>query len=271
MPAPLKLDIVLVGCGHMGRAMLEGWITSGIISTCYIVDPSLQNPPTESYIKALKNTDHLPDTVDVVVFAVKPQIIKSVLPEYQNIMKNAVGLSIAAGTSLATFEDHLGADIPMVRAMPNTPAAIGKGATGLYANSNVNDRSRDMIDLLLKPLGLTLWLENEDQLNDVTALSGSGPAYIFHMIEAMAAAGEKLGLADDVAMALARQTVIGAASLAESTPHITANNLRENVTSPNGTTEAGLNVLMDDKDGLKDLMRRTLKAAALRARELSKE
>jgi pyrroline-5-carboxylate reductase len=176
-------------------------------------------------------------------------------------------ISVAAGTPLARFEDAFGAGTPIVRAMPNTPAAVGGGITAIVGNAAATAAHLDLAEELLSAVGQVVRLDSEDQMDAVTAVSGSGPAYVFHMIEALAAAGQAEGLAPDLALQLARATVAGAGALADASGEDPAQ-LRRNVTSPNGTTQAGLEVLMDGQAGLPPLMRRTVAAAAARSREL---
>jgi pyrroline-5-carboxylate reductase len=176
-------------------------------------------------------------------------------------------LSVAAGTPIATFEAALGAGTRIVRAMPNTPAAIGQGITAIVGNDAAGAEDLAMAEALLSAVGQVVRLDAEDQIDAVTGVSGSGPAYVFYMIDALAAAGEAEGLAPDLAMALAKATVAGAGALAASAGE-TPEQLRINVTSPNGTTQAGLEVLMDEGSGLAPLIRRTVGAAADRSREL---
>lgn len=271
MPSQSRLKIALVGCGNMGHAMLSGWLKSGILDHAHIVDPHYNHENTDQPVTVCRSPSQLPSDLNLIVFAVKPQIISKILDEYSPNMDNAAAVSVAAGTPVSTFEEILGSSARIIRTMPNTPSQIGKGITGLFANQNCSDDDRKNTDRLLGTLGPTVWCKREDQLNDITALSGSGPAYVFHMIEAMAEAGCSLGLSEKDAMKLARQTVIGAAALAEQNAETTAEDLRRNVTSPNGTTQAGLEVLMNQKEGLPPLMQRVLAAAAKRARELSKE
>ncbi|MCL4150672.1 UNVERIFIED_CONTAM: hypothetical protein GTU68_054526 [Idotea baltica] len=178
-----------------------------------------------------------------------------------------VFLSIAAGTSIASFERALGAQSPIIRAMPNTPAAIGRGITAIVGNTRVTPDQMDMAEALLRAVGQVVRLEDETQMDAVTAVSGSGPAYVFHLIETLAKAGEAEGLSADLAMALAKATVGGAGQLAEDAEEDPAQ-LRINVTSPNGTTQAALEVLMDSETGFPTLLRRAVKAAADRSREL---
>ncbi|PTE13886.1 pyrroline-5-carboxylate reductase, partial [Phaeovulum veldkampii] len=176
-------------------------------------------------------------------------------------------ITVAAGTTIATYERILGAATPVVRAMPNTPAAIGKGITAICGNAAAGAGDLDTAEGLLAVLGQVVRLEGEHQMDAVTALSGSGPGYVFHLIEALAAAGQAEGLPADMAMTLAKATVAGAGALAEVADEPPAK-LRENVTSPGGTTQAGLKVLMDPDTGFAPLLRRAVKAAADRGREL---
>ncbi|MEC9196269.1 MAG: pyrroline-5-carboxylate reductase, partial [Pseudomonadota bacterium] len=178
-------------------------------------------------------------------------------------------VSVAAGTPLAAYEAALGDGSPIVRCMPNTPAAVGQGITALIGNSFVTEEQMSLSEALLQAVGQTVRLEAEAQMDAVTALSGSGPAYVFHMIECLAAAGEAEGLSPELAMKLAQATVAGAGALAEGSDD-SPSQLRVNVTSPNGTTQAGLEVLMDEGAGLPPLIRATVKAAADRSRELGR-
>jgi pyrroline-5-carboxylate reductase len=259
--------LVLLGCGKMGSAMLAGWLDGGLpTASVWVRDP---NP--SDWLRSLAglnlNTD-LPDAPAMVLIAVKPQMMGDALPALQALGDgDTVFLSVAAGVPIARYADLLGARTPIIRAMPNTPAAVGRGITALIGNAHVSPIALDRAEALLRAVGQTVRLEDESQMDAVTAVSGSGPAYVFHMIEALAAAAEAEGLAPDLALHLAQATVAGAGALAEGAPE-TPSQLRENVTSPNGTTAAGLAVLMDPATGLPPLMRATVKAAAERSREL---
>lgn len=254
--------LVLLGCGKMGSAMLAGWLDKGLAPEAVTV----LDPHPSDWLKSLKglniNTE-LPESPAVAVIAVKPQMMGDALPALQALGAGTVMLSIAAGTPIAAFEAAFG-EVPVVRAMPNTPAAVGRGITALIGNDRVSAAQLEMAEGLLSVVGEVVRLDNEAQIDAVTGLSGSGPAYVFHMIEAMAAAGAAQGLAPDLAMRLARATVCGAGELAH-LDDASAEQLRVNVTSPNGTTQAGLEVLMAE---LPDLMARTVKAATDRAKEL---
>ncbi len=259
--------LVLLGCGKMGSAMLAGWLDQGLPATSvYVLDPYPSDwlKGTGVAINAA-----LPDTPAIVLVAVKPQMMADALPRLQEMGGGAtVFVSIAAGTTIAHFENVLGTSTPIVRAMPNTPAAIGKGITAVIGNGTVSVEGVDEAVQLLQAVGQVVRLENEGQIDAVTGVSGSGPAYVFHMIETLAAAGVAQGLPADMAMQLAKATVAGAGAFAEAADD-PPTQLRVNVTSPNGTTQAGLEVLMDETTGLSPLIVKTVAAAADRSRELA--
>ena len=263
-----KPSLALIGCGKMGGAMLRGWIASGVARRIYVLEPAglpdeFRNDPS---INVLADAAALPKT-DVVILAVKPQAMKEVCQSLaEKVSPDSLILSIAAGQKIANFENYFGTHQPVIRAMPNTPAAIGQGITVAVANQNTSTSQKEIADNLLKSIGHVEWAEGESVMDAVTALSGSGPAYLFHLIEAMAEAGTQCGLEPDFAMSLARQTIIGSAALAAAEPETPAAQLRQNVTSPGGTTEAALNVLMPE---MPDLFTRALKAATKRSKELS--
>jgi pyrroline-5-carboxylate reductase len=258
--------LVLLGCGKMGSAMLEGWLGKGLPNTSvWVIDPAPSDwlQGTGVHINA-----DLPPAPAIVLIAVKPQMMGDALPAIVAMGNgDTLFVSVAAGTPISVFEQVLGAESPIIRAMPNTPAAVGRGITAIIGNAHATSDHLDLSQALLEAVGQVVRLESEDQMDAVTGVSGSGPAYVFHMIECMARAGEAEGLAPDLAMQLAQATVAGAGALAEAADETPAQ-LRKNVTSPNGTTQAGLEVLMNESNGLPDLMRRTVKAAANRSREL---
>lgn len=271
MSLALSGPIVLIGAGNMGGAMALGWVKSGIAGSSIIAaDP---NPP-EAIRSQLAEAGvgfaaAAPEGVKaaVIFVAVKPQVMDTVLPAYKAMVgPGTIVISVAAGKTLAFLEAHLG-QAPMVRAMPNTPAMIGRGVTGAYANSKISDDQRKLVHALLEVSGPVEWVETEALIDAVTALSGSGPAYVFHLAECMAEAGRKLGLPADLAMRLARATVSGAGELLHRSPDEAAQ-LRKNVTSPGGTTAAALAVLMAE-DGMQPLFDTALKAARDRAQELA--
>lgn len=259
--------LVLLGCGKMGSAMLEGWLAGGLpASSVWIVDPK---PSDWVRAQGVNLNTGLPAAPAVVLVAVKPQMMGDALPTLA-AMGNAKTLfvSVAAGTPIAYFEETLGRRTPIVRAMPNTPAAIGQGITAIVANEVAGDAGLIEAESLLRAVGDVVRLTEEAQIDAVTGVSGSGPAYVFHMIETLAVAGEAQGLPAELALQLAKATVAGAGALAMQADEGPAQ-LRVNVTSPNGTTQAALEVLMDDDDGFPALMNRAVAAAANRSRELA--
>lgn len=258
--------LVLVGCGRMGGAMMKGWLAGGLRPDAVtVIDPRLA---PEWQDKGLRVNATLPPDPAVLVLAVKPQMMADVLGQVPRLTDTLV-ISVAAGTTLATFERAF-PEAPIVRVMPNTPAAIGQGISALIGNDRASEADLDLAETLMRAVGRVVRLQDENQMDAVTGLSGSGPAYVFHMIEAMAKAGEAQGLPAEMALELARMTVAGAGALAVHEDQDPAE-LRRNVTSPGGTTEAGLKVLMDPEHGLVPLMVRTVEAATRRGRELGRE
>lgn len=273
MTLKLKGPLVLVGAGKMGGALLAGWLGKGLAAKDVIVRDPTPAPEVAALITAHKIALNV-DVADiaargpaVVVLAVKPQLMDAVLPELAALVApDTLFISIAAGTSLYRLKTLLGEEMRAVRAMPNTPVAVGRGMTACFANPLVSDAQRDVADALLAAVGAVGWVESEPQIDAVTAISGSGPAYVYYLAECMAAAGEALGLTPALAMQLARATVSGAGEMLEQMPDEAAT-LRKNVTSPGGTTAAALDVLMGE-GGMSPLMRRAAAAARDRAREL---
>ncbi|MGA0540002.1 pyrroline-5-carboxylate reductase [Neotabrizicola sp. VNH66] len=263
-----KDGIVLLGCGKMGSALLAGWLEAGLpASSVWVSEP---HPSDWLRGTGVHLNDGLPPAPAVALLAVKPQMMGAALPALQALGNGAtLFISIAAGTTIATLEGTLGAQTPVVRVMPNTPAMVGRGISGLCGNTHTSAAQLALAKDLMGAVGQVVELEGEHQIDAVTAVSGSGPAYVFHLIEALAAAGEAEGLPADVAMQLARATVTGAGELAHQSPE-TAAQLRINVTSPGGTTAAALAVLMDPETGFPPLLKRAVKAAADRGRELGK-
>ena len=260
--------LVLLGCGKMGTALLTGWLGAGVPpDSVWVVEPN----PTDWLIRTgVHLNEGLPPAAAVALLAVKPQMMGAALPALQALGNGAtLFISIAAGTTIAAFEASLGARTPIVRTMPNTPAMVGRGITAICRNAHVSDADMTLAQDLMAAVGKVVILAGEHQIDAVTAVSGSGPAYVFHLIETLAAAGEAEGLPADVAMQLARATVCGAGELAFQSSD-TAAQLRINVTSPGGTTAAALGVLMDPATGFPMLLHRAVKAAADRGRELGK-
>lgn len=266
--------LLLVGCGKMGGALARGWLEQGASATdITVVEP---NPDGARDITAnlgvavVSSADDLSEGFkpDVVVVAVKPQILEQVLVAYARFVKDdALFLSIAAGKTLGAFEAVLGTDAQVVRAMPNTPASVGRGIAVCVANEGVSQTGKDVAGELLKAVGEVAWVDDETLLDAVTAVSGSGPAYIFLLAEAMAHAGVMAGLPVELSDKLARATVAGAGEMLHQLPE-PAETLRSNVTSPGGTTAAALEVLMAD-GGLKELMVKAIDAATRRSRDLA--
>lgn len=264
--------LLLVGCGKMGGALLEGWLARGIApADVWIVEPNAD--PLQGLMS--RGVNHAPDAAALpadlqpalIVFAVKPQMLAQALPAYAAFtQKGAAALSIAAGWRIAKFEEALGAATPVVRAMPNTPAAVGRGMTVLCANDKADQKLREICSELLAAVGETAWVDDEGLIDAVTAVSGGGPAYVFLLIECLARAGVEAGLPEDLAMQCARVTVAGAGELVHIASEPAAT-LRENVTSPGGTTLEALKILMAD-DGLQPLMTRAIAAATARSKEL---
>ena len=268
LDAVARDGLVLLGCGKMGTALLTGWLAAGVpAASVWVIEP---NPPDWLKSSGVHLNEALPKSPAVALVAVKPQMMGAALPALQ-AMGNGTTLfvSIAAGTSIATFAEVLGARTPIVRTMPNTPAMVGRGITGICGNAFAGAEGLALANALMQAVGEVVELAGEEQIDAVTAVSGSGPAYVFHLIEAMAAAGVAEGLRSDVAMKLARATVCGAGELAYRAPESAAQ-LRINVTSPGGTTAAALAHLMDPDTGLTPLMLRAVHAAAERGRELGK-
>jgi pyrroline-5-carboxylate reductase len=258
--------LVLLGCGKMGTALLTGWLAAGVpASSVWVIEP---NPTDWLRDSGVHLNEGIPQAPAVALLAVKPQMMGAALPALQALGNGkTLFVSIAAGTSIATFAQVLGDRTPIVRTMPNTPAMVGRGITGICANAQAGAAGLALAHELMLAVGQVVELDSEDQIDAVTAVSGSGPAYVFHLIEAMAQAGVAQGLSAKVAMQLARATVCGAGELAHQSPE-TASQLRINVTSPGGTTAAALAVLMDAETGFPSLLHRAVKAAADRGREL---
>jgi len=263
--------LVLLGCGKMGSAMLAGWLKGGVRPDAVtVLDPNPSGWVLGLADKGLKLNTELPSAPVVCLIAVKPQMMGDALPRLQALGDGpTLFISIAAGIKISAFEAVLGEATHIVRAMPNTPAAVAHGITALIGNAQATAADMALAETLLGAIGQTVRLSDEEQMDAVTAVSGSGPAYVFHLIEALAAAGVAQGLPADLAMKLARVTVAGAGDLAENADE-TPTQLRINVTSPGGTTAAALAVLMDPETGFPPLLKRAVAAAAARGRVLGK-
>ncbi len=265
--------MVLAGAGKMCAALLAGWLERGLDPARVIIqEPHLAGAALELVqkhgIKAAPGIEPQPLPPMVIVVAVKPQAMDEIFPSLAKIAgPETVVMSIAAGKTIASFERYLPDGAAVVRAMPNTPAAIGRGITGAVPNSHTTEAQRDTCETLLRAVGDVVWIPNEGLIDAVTAVSGSGPAYVFLLAETLAQAGVAAGLDAVTAQRLARATVSGAGELLRQSKSDAAT-LRQNVTSPGGTTAAALAILMRDGDGLKELMREAVIAAEKRGREL---
>jgi len=274
MSLEINGPLLLAGVGNMGYALLSGWLARGLDPARIVVqDPA--PPPRSSALLREHGIEAraevggaLPEPPAVVVVAVKPQVMDEVFPQLAQLAhERTVILSIAAGRTLASFEQHLRPKSAVVRSMPNTPASVGRGITVAVPNNHVTKNQRATCDALLRAVGEVAWIEEEGLLDAVTAVSGSGPAYVFYLAECMAEAGVKAGLPKELAQKLARWTVAGGGELlfrSDLGPDV----LRQNVTSTGGTTFAALQVLMAP-DGLAKLMREAVAAATRRSEELA--
>ncbi len=271
----IELDgpLLLVGAGKMGGAMLSGWLARGLDpAKVIVVDPS---PPPEMKELLAKHGIRLEAAAPklatppaVILMAVKPQVMDAVFAPLAAIASaKTLVISIAAGRTIASFEKHLKPGVAVIRTMPNTPAAIGRGITVCTGNKSAGANALTLCEALLSAVGEVGWVDDEKLIDAVTAVSGSGPAYVFLLVEALAAAGAKAGLDPDLSMRLARATVSGSGELLHQSD-LAAATLRQNVTSPGGTTAAALGVLMGD-DGLEPLMTKAVDAATRRGRELA--
>ncbi|MFT0692939.1 pyrroline-5-carboxylate reductase [Acinetobacter bereziniae] len=270
MSAALNCNITFIGGGNMAQALIGGLLSRGLPATRITVsDPFekirllLQEKDvhvTEDNIEAIKHAD-------IVVFAVKPQVLGSVLKPLKGLLDDKLLISIVAGAEIKTISDLTGSE-RIVRVMPNTPALVQTGAHGIYANPEVSTKDRELTTQVLAATGLTLWVNSEAQIDAVTAVSGSGPAYFFYMMESMIRAGKNMGLDEKVATALTLQTALGAAQMAI-TSSSAPSDLRKNVTSPNGTTQAALEVF--DRAQIPQNIQTALAAAQKRSQELAQE
>ncbi len=271
LPSIKPISVTLLGCGKMGSAMLRLWLDNSIISHANIIKPSPLSEPFASAPNISYSSTHddaHPIDSDIFMIAVKPQMFDKAIPRIaRHLSPKCCVLSIAAGKELSTFSNYFSDEQSIVRVMPNTPSAIGKGVSAAIANEVTSQKQRGNVDTLLRALGSLYWIDDEPLMNAIAALSGSGPAYVFYMIEVLSKAGRSIGIPDDLSEALARQTVIGSAALAERDSGIPASTLRKNVTSPGGSTLEALKILMDGR--LENLFGDALEAARKRGEELN--
>ena len=260
-------SLLLVGMGRMGSALITGWRDRELLAS-YAVDP-LASPAAALELSVVADAAHVPDhfAPQAVVFAIKPQLAADTLPHYARFAEGAVFLSVMAGPTLATLGRLLGPQAAIVRAMPNTPAAIRQGMSVAVAGAAVSDNQRDLCNALLECVGEVAWVENEALLDPVTAVSGGGPAYVFLLAELLEKAATEQGIPPDLARLMARQTVAGAGAMLIASEEEAAS-LRRGVTSPAGTTERALAVLMAD-NAWPALLSRAIAAATQRSRDLA--
>ncbi|ENW06680.1 pyrroline-5-carboxylate reductase [Acinetobacter beijerinckii] len=271
MATTLNQNICFIGGGNMAQALIGGLLSRGLPTTRITVSDPVEQIRHILEEKGIETTTDNVDAIknaDVVVLAVKPQVLATVLQPLNGLLSDKLVISIIAGAEIQTISDLIGGSQRIVRVMPNTPALVQTGAHGIYASEAVDTKDRELTSQILAATGLTIWVDNEAQIDAVTAVSGSGPAYFFYLMESMIRAGKNLGLDEKVATALTLQTALGAAQMA-----ITSSNspseLRKNVTSPNGTTQAALEVF--DRAQVSQNIQAALAAAQKRSQELAQE
>lgn len=264
--------ITLIGAGNMGKSLLAGLIANQFPhSQLWITDPETEKLDAlqqQFRVNTTTRNEEAIETADVIILAVKPQMMHPVIQSIKQVVqqKKPLIISVAAGIRENDLQRGLGGNIAIVRAMPNTPALIGAGATALFANRFVNHKQHELAESILRAVSLIVWLDNENEMDAVTALSGSGPAYFFLVIEALQAAGEKMGLSSETARLLTLQTAFGAARMALESNE-SATELRQHVTSKGGTTEAAIHLL--EKEKIRDIFMQALDAACERSKELA--
>lgn len=271
MATTLNQNICFIGGGNMAQALIGGLLSRGLPTTRITVSDPVEQirhileeksiQTTTDNVEAIKNAD-------VVVLAVKPQVLATVLQPLKGLLSDKLVISIIAGAEIQTISDLIGGSQRIVRVMPNTPALVQTGAHGIYASDAVGTLDRELTSQILAATGLTIWVDTEAQIDAVTAVSGSGPAYFFYLMESMIRAGKNLGLDEKVATALTLQTALGAAQMAITSSNSPAE-LRKNVTSPNGTTQAALEVF--DRAQISQNIQAALAAAQKRSQELAQE
>lgn len=270
MTAVLDCNISFIGGGNMAQALIGGLIARGLPATRITVsDPveQVRQLLQEKDVQVTEDNVAAIQTADVVVFAVKPQVLAQVLKPLNGLFTNKLVISIVAGAEISTISELLGTD-QVVRVMPNTPALVQTGAHGLYATEAVSEKDRNLASQVLAATGLAIWVNTEAQIDAVTAVSGSGPAYFFYLMESMIRAGKNLGLDEKVATELTLQTALGAAQMAITSSNTPAE-LRKNVTSPNGTTQAAIEVF--DHGQVSQTIQAALAAAQKRSQVLAQD
>jgi len=271
MATALNQNICFIGGGNMAQALIGGLLSRGLPTTRITVsDPveQIRQILEEKGIQTTTDNVEAIQNADVVVLAVKPQVLATVLQPLKGLLSDKLVISIIAGAEIQTISELIGGSQRIVRVMPNTPALVQTGAHGIYASEAVNAQDRELTSQILAATGLTIWVDSEAQIDAVTAVSGSGPAYFFYLMESMIRAGKNLGLDEKVATALTLQTALGAAQMAITSSH-SPSELRKNVTSPNGTTQAALEVF--DRAQISQNIQAALAAAQKRSQELAQE
>ncbi|EOR05239.1 pyrroline-5-carboxylate reductase [Acinetobacter genomosp. 15BJ] len=271
MATTLNQNICFIGGGNMAQALIGGLLSRGLPTTRITVSDPVEQIRHILEEKNIQTTTDNVDAIknaDVVVLAVKPQVLATVLQPLKGLLSDKLVISIIAGAEIQTISDLIGGSQRIVRVMPNTPALVQTGAHGIYASEAVGAQDRELTSQILAATGLTIWVESEAQIDAVTAVSGSGPAYFFYLMESMIRAGKNLGLDEKVATALTLQTALGAAQMAITSSNSPAE-LRKNVTSPNGTTQAALEVF--DRAQISQNIQAALAAAQKRSQELAQE
>lgn len=269
-------ELLLLGCGNMGGALLKGWLNSNLANHLHVtvVDPYQQEDiASHDAVNWVANADALANDyrADVLFIAIKPQMFDTILPDYAAIAEHAeLIVSVAAGKSTDAIARYFPGNLPIIRLMPNLPALVGKGVSGCYTNLPLREDAKAFVNQLGSSVGKVVWLEDEADMHALTAVSGSGPAYAFYFIDMLMQAAKEAGLSQELARELAEGTVLGAAHMLQESKHETAESLRVKVTSPGGTTEAGLSQLMKD-EVLKKLLQRTVHQAKTRSEALQKE
>ena len=265
-------QFLLVGCGKMGGALLSGWLAAGLTAQQFAVQEPAPAPDLQKTGVRIS-----PDIADIspnispniVVLAIKPQLAELVLPPLAKMLRrDTLIISLLAGLPLAKIAQLLATDAPIIRIMPNIPVSVGAGITALYANKMAQKNHRAQAETLLQAVGKILWLACESDMDEVTAISGSGPAYLFYLAESLISSGVALGLSQTIARQLAVQSIIGSAQMLAA-GDAAPDELRRAVTSPHGTTQAALDILAAPQGGLRDLMHRATQAAAQRGKDLS--
>ncbi len=265
-----NLSLGFIGAGNMASSLIRGLLTDGVNPNAIVVadiDAERLAALKLEYGIRTGNNQTIADSADVIVLAVKPQVMQTVCRKISLGDQSPLVVSVAAGITIENIESWLGSTTSVTRCMPNTPALVGKGASGLFANDNTSQEQRGLASKLMQAVGLSVWVDSEDAIDTVTALSGSGPAYFFLFLEAMQDAAVELGLSKDTADKLSIQTALGAAELALQGEDDVVE-LRRKVTSPGGTTERALEVF--ETGGLRDLVTKSMQAAKLRSEELAK-